>query len=102
MTFYGLGEGRGAYGCVSKVWLAIEIPASDARLRFAPSGEQIMNRPRIHGSKSESIRKITKTGKYTYYVTIPKGLIEELGWRERQNVRVSRVGKKIEIEKVRR
>jgi bifunctional DNA-binding transcriptional regulator/antitoxin component of YhaV-PrlF toxin-antitoxin module len=41
---------------------------------------------RKHGSKDETVRKITKTGKYTYYVTIPKSYIDELGWRERQRV----------------
>jgi bifunctional DNA-binding transcriptional regulator/antitoxin component of YhaV-PrlF toxin-antitoxin module len=58
-----------------------------------------MSAQRKHGSGSESIRKITKTGEYTYYVTIPKADIEALGWRERQKVIVKRVGKKIEIGK---
>lgn len=51
-----------------------------------------------YGSKAESIRKLTKTGKYTYYVTIPKELIEEMGWRERQKLVVKKVGKKVIIE----
>ena len=54
---------------------------------------------RKHGSKRESIRKITKTGDYTYYVTIPKVELEHLGWRERQKVRVRRIGKRLVIEK---
>jgi len=45
-----------------------------------------MSRRRIQGSKTENIRKISKTGQYTYYVTIPKSYIEQLGWRERQRV----------------
>ena len=52
---------------------------------------------RIQGSKTEPVRKITKTGKYTYYVTIPKALIEELGWRERQKVVVERDGKTLVV-----
>ena len=47
---------------------------------------------RIQGSKTEPVRKITKTGNYTYYVTIPKSLIDELGWKERQKVVVERKG----------
>ncbi|RKX32631.1 MAG: hypothetical protein DRP71_11780 [Verrucomicrobia bacterium] len=47
---------------------------------------------RIQGSRTEPVRKITKTGNYTYYVTIPKSLIEELGWKERQKVVVERKG----------
>ncbi len=50
------------------------------------------------GSKNESVRKITKTGTYTYYVTIPKTLIDELGWRERQKVVVVRSGNKLVVE----
>ena len=46
----------------------------------------------------EAIRKITKTGNYTYYVTIPKADIDALGWRERQRVVVRRVGKRLTIE----
>ena len=47
-----------------------------------------------------SIRKITKTGDYTYYVTIPKVELERLGWRERQKVTVKRVGKRLVIERL--
>ena len=54
---------------------------------------------RVHGSGDEASRKLTKTGKYTYYVTIPKTLIDELNWRERQTVKVRRVGSKLEISK---
>ena len=51
-----------------------------------------------HGNPREKIRKITKAGFYSYYVTIPKVMIEELGWRERQKVVVDRRGKKIVIK----
>ena len=50
------------------------------------------SKKRTHGSRTESIRKITKTGDYTFYVTIPKADLDALGWRERQKVVVKRVG----------
>jgi bifunctional DNA-binding transcriptional regulator/antitoxin component of YhaV-PrlF toxin-antitoxin module len=48
--------------------------------------------------KEGMVRKLTKTGKYTYYVTIPADYIDELGWRLKQKVVVKKVGKKITIE----
>jgi hypothetical protein len=30
--------------------------------------------------KDGVVRKLTKTGKYTYYLTIPSDYIDELGW----------------------
>ena len=54
---------------------------------------------RKHGSGSETTRKLTKTGAYTYYVTIPKDFIDELGWRERHTLKVKKVGKKLVIER---
>ena len=43
-------------------------------------------------------RKITKTGDYTYYVTIPHEYIQTLGWKLKQKVAVKLTGKKITIE----
>ena len=43
-------------------------------------------------------RKITKTGTYTYYVTIPREYIEELGWRKKQRVSLRLSGKKVIIK----
>ncbi len=43
------------------------------------------------------IRKINRTGGYSYYVTIPKSHIEELGWRKRQKVVVTLEGDQIVI-----
>ncbi|MEZ5277458.1 MAG: AbrB/MazE/SpoVT family DNA-binding domain-containing protein [Opitutaceae bacterium] len=48
--------------------------------------------PALRGSKNQPVRKITKTGTYTYYVTIPKSLIDQLGWREKQKVVVVKEG----------
>ena len=53
---------------------------------------------RTHGSGSEEIRKLSKTGTYTYYITIPKEDIDALKWKERQRLRVRRIGKRIIIE----
>jgi bifunctional DNA-binding transcriptional regulator/antitoxin component of YhaV-PrlF toxin-antitoxin module len=53
---------------------------------------------KTQGSGTETVRKLTKTGQYTYYVTIPKADIEALGWRERQRLVVRRVGDKIVVE----
>ena len=48
--------------------------------------------------KSKEVRKLTKTGDYTYYVTIPREFISELGWKKKQKVMVKRVGQRIIIE----
>ncbi len=48
--------------------------------------------------RKASVRKITKTGTYTYYVTIPVEEIKALRWRKGQKVVVKRSGKKIVIE----
>ena len=48
--------------------------------------------------KNGLTRKLTKTGEYTYYVTIPKDYIEALGWRVKQKVIVKLSGKKIIVE----
>lgn len=53
---------------------------------------------RIQGSPNESIRKINKTGTYSYYITIPKSLIQEMRWKEKQQVVVKRLGKRLFIE----
>jgi len=44
------------------------------------------------------VRKLTKTGKYTYYVTIPREYIETLDWRKKQKVTLKLSGKKIIVE----
>ncbi|MBN1268445.1 MAG: AbrB/MazE/SpoVT family DNA-binding domain-containing protein [Kiritimatiellae bacterium] len=56
-------------------------------------------RRRKHGSGLEVQRKLTRTAKYTYYVTIPKTYIRTLGWRERQRVKVRMEGEEIVIAK---
>ena len=48
--------------------------------------------------KKDSIRKITRTSKYTCYATLPKNELVELGCGEHQKVTVRRVGKKLIAE----
>jgi len=48
--------------------------------------------------KRNYIRKLTKSGRYSYYVILPKNFIDELNWRERQKMVVSLRGKKITIQ----
>lgn len=50
-------------------------------------------------AENESARKITRTGGYSYYVTLPKQELDELGWREGQSVSVTRRGRSLIIEK---
>lgn len=40
---------------------------------------------------NQNIRKITKIGKTSLAVTLPKELVTELGWKEKQKVVVKRV-----------
>ena len=46
---------------------------------------------------SNPIRKISKLGKYSYSITIPKEVIKKLGWREKQKVVVKGSGKGLKI-----
>jgi len=39
------------------------------------------------------IRKVTKKGKYSYFVIIPKSILRLLGWRDRQKVVLRKYGK---------
>jgi antitoxin component of MazEF toxin-antitoxin module len=47
--------------------------------------------------RGKAVRKITKTGDYTYYVTIPRVILDQLRWRERQKVVVQRKGNQVTI-----
>lgn len=39
------------------------------------------------------IRKITKKGQYSYYVILPKSLIDVLNWQKKQKIVLERFGK---------
>ncbi len=47
---------------------------------------------------TKEIRKITRTSRGTYYISIPKELIKELRFKEKQKVVVKKRGKGILIE----
>ena len=53
---------------------------------------------RTQGSGTEKMRKLSRTGGYTYYITIPKTYIDDLGWRERQLLVVKKRGQGLVIE----
>lgn len=40
--------------------------------------------------EKENIRKLSKSGRGTVYVTLPKKIVESLGWKEHQKLVVSR------------
>ena len=42
--------------------------------------------------KRTFIRKITKSGRYARYVVIPKEILRDLGWKEKQKVTVEKYG----------
>jgi len=48
--------------------------------------------------KDKNIRKISKTGEYSYYVTIPREFIAELKWRKGQKVTVKKFGNKLVVQ----
>jgi len=45
----------------------------------------------------DDVRKIGKVGKYSYCITIPKDIVQTLGWRTSQRVVVGLEGKTIVI-----
>ena len=49
-------------------------------------------------SPKKPFRKLTRLGDHSYYVVLPPGIIRELGWRERQKLKIHRFGTKIMIE----
>jgi len=43
-------------------------------------------------------RKLTKTSKHSYYVIIPKEIVEKYGWREKQKMAIIDKGRgKVEL-----
>jgi virulence-associated protein VagC len=45
-----------------------------------------------------NVRKLTRVGRFSMSVTLPREMIDFLHWREKQKVVVRRVGKKLIIE----
>lgn len=48
--------------------------------------------------KKVFIRKINKRGKYSYFISIPKELMREFSWRERQKLKIIPRPRKKSIE----
>lgn len=48
-------------------------------------------------TSENNTRKLVKLGKTSLAVTIPKNILLELGWREKQNVVVKKHGKTVII-----
>ena len=46
----------------------------------------------------KNIRKLTRAGKASISVTIPVEIVKDLGWREKQRVKVKRIKGGIEIK----
>ena len=46
---------------------------------------------------NKNVRKITKVGGKSLAVTLPKELVVELGWKEKQKVTVNKKGNKLII-----
>ncbi len=49
-------------------------------------------------SSEKNVRKLTKSGKVSLGLTIPRETVVELGWRANQKVIVKKRGKSIVIE----
>jgi antitoxin component of MazEF toxin-antitoxin module len=48
--------------------------------------------------KDGGIRKLMRLGKFSLAVTLPKGILAELGWKEKQKVVAKKYGNGILIE----
>tara|TARA_B100000745_G_C20138149_1_gene390133 strand:- start:965 stop:1132 length:168 start_codon:yes stop_codon:yes gene_type:complete len=44
------------------------------------------------------VRKLTKTGEYSYTINIPKDIVKKLKWRERQKLEIDFDDKKREFK----
>ena len=44
-------------------------------------------------AKKKYIRKLTKKGKYSYFVILPKEIINIFGWKDRQKITIKIFGK---------
>ncbi len=51
----------------------------------------------VDQAQFEDVRKLGKVGKYSYCVTIPKEIVQSLGWRSKQKLVVGMKGNQIVI-----
>lgn len=61
--------------------------------------KQEENREGSEGDNQASVHKIQRTGRagMSYMVTLPKEMVKELGWRERQKVTIEKDGDQLVI-----
>lgn len=52
--------------------------------------------------EEQGIRKLVKTGKQSITVTLPIEMVRDLGWREKQKVRITRIKGGMQIRDWRR
>jgi bifunctional DNA-binding transcriptional regulator/antitoxin component of YhaV-PrlF toxin-antitoxin module len=43
--------------------------------------------------QQKEVRKLKKTGRYSYTLTIPKEMIEKYGWKEKQKIVITDKGR---------
>jgi bifunctional DNA-binding transcriptional regulator/antitoxin component of YhaV-PrlF toxin-antitoxin module len=48
--------------------------------------------------ENKNVRKLTKTGRGSMYVVLPKEFLADLGWKERQKLTVQKVKRGILIK----
>jgi len=51
----------------------------------------------VRKQSEQNIRKLTRLGKKTLAVTLPIALVEKLGWREKQKVKVFLKGRSLVV-----
>ena len=47
---------------------------------------------------NDNIRKLTRVGKASYSIVIPKNMVKKLGWKERRKLKLNLRGKTITIK----
>lgn len=52
---------------------------------------------KFNHSARNPVRKLSKVGGLSYAVTLPKALVQKLGWRERQKLTVKQRGQTLVI-----
>ncbi len=57
-----------------------------------------MSKYKATKQSANPVRKISKLGKYSYSITVPKDIIKKLGWREKQKVVVKICGDGLRIK----
>jgi len=53
-------------------------------------------------STKPQVRKLTRTGRVSYTVNVPKPYVKKMGWKERQKLAVKLLGKKVVVESLKK